>query len=75
MSVTVQSTAVFEVPPTSAVKLVVKPAFAVAVAGEMERVTGCELMVIAADAESVGMLREVAVTVASPPGGTEAGAT
>jgi hypothetical protein len=64
---------VFVVPPTVAVNPVEKPAFTVATAGEIIKVTGAVLTVTVADEETAVLLIKVAVTVAIPPLGAVAG--
>jgi hypothetical protein len=66
-------TAVFELPATEASYVVEKPAFTVAAAGDIDKVTGCKLMVTVADADSGGTLAEMTVIVATPVSGTVAG--
>jgi len=74
-SFTLHKTIWFDVPPTVPVYVIEKPAFTVAVAGEIVNVTGCELIVTIADADRVGVPGSVAVTMAVPPLGTDVGPT
>jgi hypothetical protein len=60
---TLQATAVFVVFETEAMKLALKPAFSVAVAGDKLIVTGCAVTVIVAEADCVLSVVEVAVTL------------